>query len=87
MSYPSKLKKITTVPPKYELTLNKYQRDNLKWLLSLHRVMTAINVDYALCDTGDWLCQIYDMLGDEPFDSNVSREMLKEQIISIRTTT
>lgn len=63
------------------LRLNKYQRDNLLWLLSLCRKIEP----FTLVDNGDWLCEILYMLsssgeleeGDNP---NETVDELKEKL-------
>ena len=50
----------------YSLTLNKYQRDNLLWLLSL--VMLG---DLPRTNTGDWVGELFYMLGGKiGYDAN-----------------
>jgi len=91
MSYPLKARPVfpaKVVEKEYNLTLDRHQRDSLKWLLSLHRAFTALSPEFALCDTGPWLDEIYEKLGDEPYDykDNLRTIILKDQIDNLRNT-
>jgi|SRR5579872_1419247 len=68
----------------WELTLNKYQRDNLMWLIGLCGYPYPENEpigDFPLANTGDWLGEVYNPLapgGD--VSPNISRQSVQDRI-------
>lgn len=84
-------------PPEiWTLTLNRYQRDNLLWLLNAVGYPWDERVEpFTIANTGDWVGEIVQMLGkinqfdshsghyaiDEADNPNVSRTELQSRII------
>ena len=71
----------------YLLILNKYQRDNLIWLIQMCGMPGGrFQVEpFQMANTGDWIGEIYWMLepGDgevSPPDSNKSHEEVRKAI-------
>lgn len=51
--------------PEFVITLNRYQLDNLRWLLHLTGYREGERVEpFHLADSGDWLGELYWKLND-----------------------
>lgn len=70
------------------IRLNRYQRDNLLWLLSAIGYAGSVPIEpFHLANTGDWLGELCNMLSQdgrfhpEKTDvSNISHALLRERI-------
>lgn len=49
----------------WTITINRYQRDNLLWLLQACGYGASAIEPFHLANTGDWIGEIHNMLGTE----------------------
>lgn len=69
--------------PLWGLVLNKYQRDNLLWLLNLCGYPAGMEPvgDFALANTGDWLGEIAFMLAPGGTCSELRPNVSRDEVI------